>query len=98
MSETQSIDVDKFNCRTSDCFVVKKITDDSGDYTQHSYSILAKMQWGDRTICEDIENPHDAMMFASAPQMIEEILSLRSKVAGLEMILERAKNSLVEGQ
>ena len=90
----EQMDLEQFCDRTSDNYIVKTVTDDSGDYTHYHHSIIAKMKWGDRTICEGVENPRDARMFASAPQMINEILWLRSRIANLEMVLEKTKNTL----
>ena len=47
-----------------------------------------------RTICENIENPTDAYMFAESPKMIDEIIDLRSKVAQMESIINMISSNL----
>lgn len=88
------IDLSKFEGRTSDKYVVKHTTDDSGDYTNHYYTLIAVMCYGPRTIGGEFDNPHDAIMFASAPEMIAEIIELREKVAELEERITTASTRL----
>lgn len=88
------LDLEKFTGRSSDKYVVKHITDDSGDYTSHYYHVLAIMPYGPRTITEGIDNPYDALMFASAPKMIAEIKELREKVEELERRITMASTGL----
>jgi hypothetical protein len=78
------VDLDYFNDITSDQFIVRTKTDESGDYKVYSYDIIAKTGFGQRVIVEGIENPHDAAMFAYAPDLIKEIIELRKKLAEFE--------------
>jgi hypothetical protein len=78
------VDIEKLKERSSDKYVVRHTIDDSGDYESHYYAILAVKPYGQITICEDIENPYDALLFATAPDMIAEIKELRAKVVDLE--------------
>jgi len=69
-----------FKDTTSDEYIVRHRKDETGDYTMHYYDVIAVMKYGGKTVCSDIENPYDASMFANAPDMIKEILSLREKI------------------
>ena len=77
------VDLNQFNKRTSGQWRVRKKLDDSGDYTIATYDIMAHYEWGDKGICYDIENPHDALLFSSGPELLEEIERLRFAVYDL---------------
>ena len=89
------IDLTKFKDISSKKFIVRHTEDDSGDHTLHEYAIVAVMPWGTRTICDCIDNPHDAEMFALAPSMIQEIIELREKVEKLEACISMASAKLM---
>jgi hypothetical protein len=93
------IDLNKFDSRTSSEYLIRHDVDDTGDYSIHQYSIDAVIRGGllgcfTRNICESVENPADAYMFAAAPQMIDEIIELRAKVAKLEAIINLVSSNL----
>jgi len=88
------IDLTKFEGITSKKYLVRHTEDDSGDHTLHAYDVVAVMKWGTRTICECIDNPNDAIMFASAPLMVQEIIELREKVEKLEKCISMASSNL----
>ncbi len=90
------LDLSSFSGRTSNKYVVNKKTDDSGDRPFHYYDILAIMPYGERTICEGLDNPHDAQLFAMAPEMVGEIIELRNKVEELERCINAASTALVK--
>ena len=84
------VDIESAKGRSSNKYVVKHTMDDSGDYTSHYYDVLAVMPYGPRTICEGLDNPYDAILFAMAPDMLSEIIELRGKVAELEQRITTA--------
>jgi hypothetical protein len=88
------IDLEQFRHRTSDKYVVRHITDDSGDRTLHLYDIVAIMPYGQRTVAEGMDNPHDAAMFAAVPELIYEVQSLRRRIEDLTDLCERMQDVL----
>ena len=88
------IDLSQFEHITATDLKVRQMTDDSGDYTVRTYDIFAHHPWGDRSIVYGLENPHDAMLFATAPAMIDEIRALRAEVAELKHRILAASDRL----
>jgi len=82
------IDLSRFGKHTSGKWVVRKKVDDSGDYVIYEYDVLAHYDWGDNAICYGISNPYDAELFASGPELINEIRELRERVAFLEAVIK----------
>lgn len=91
------IDLTKFKEHTSGTWRLRKVIDDSGDYTIARYDVMATYPWGDKGICYSIENPYDAMLFAAGPDLIAEIEVLRERVNYLEIMLKKAASVLEEG-
>lgn len=79
---------------TSDKLVVRTRKDDSGDRTFYYYDVIAVKKYGDQVICRDLENPVDALMFALAPNMINEIKELRDKLEKLSEAVSNASTVL----
>jgi len=92
--EVGMVDIDSFKGRSSDKYIVKHIVDDSGDYESHYYSIIAIMPYGPRTVCEGMDNPYDALLFATAPDMIKEIVALRARLEEMEERISMASTYL----
>lgn len=86
------LDIEKYKGFSSNKYAINHRVDDSGDYTNHYYDIVAVYSYGQRTICGNIENPHDAELFASGPLFLEEIKQLRQEKELLEkQILDMKK-------
>lgn len=84
------IDLSAFKNRTQGEMFIRKITDDSGDYVVHHYDILAKFDWGHRCLCEGIENPFDALLWASAPDLLRELEEARKEIKSLKEWIGKA--------
>lgn len=50
------LDLEQFRHRTSNKYVVRHVTDDSGDRTLHLYDVVAIMPYGQRTVAEGMDN------------------------------------------
>lgn len=90
------IDLEQFKNRTPGEMLIRKTTDDSGDYVVYHYDILAKFDWGHRCLCEGIENPYDAMLWAAAPDLIEELKAARAEIERLKDWLNRGPIYLID--
>ena len=92
------IDLSQFKNRTPGHWKIRKKIDTSGDYDIARYDVMAHYEWGDKAICYEIENPYDAMLFASAPELIAEIEKLLLTVYDLSQIIDSAKSALIPGE
>lgn len=65
-------------------WAVRKTVDDSGDYEFPTYDIVSIMPYGPRQIGTAFQEPYNAIMFAGAKQLAEEVKRLRAEVLGLK--------------
>lgn len=55
-------------------WIVRKTVDESGDYPFPTYDILAIHKWGPEAIACAYQNPYNARLIASAPDMLEALI------------------------
>ena len=70
---------------------VRKTVDESGDYPFPTYDILAVYPYGPQGIACAYQNPYNAMMFAAAPILAEEVKRQRAEIKRLQETIRRNK-------